>query len=63
MVLTLPQQRLHVFWLAVYFSIFHIGLPPHMVLPIYFYELGSSGECQTADCVPNVPHFGPVIEN
>ena len=26
------------------------------------HELGSSYECRTADCVPNVPHFGPDIE-
>ena len=26
------------------------------------HELGSSDECQTADCVPNVPHFGSDIE-
>jgi len=26
------------------------------------HELGSSGECQNADCIPNVPNFGPDIE-
>ena len=26
------------------------------------HEQGSSYECRTADCVPNVPHFGPDIE-